>query len=245
MQGHSIDILVKSYNRDFWMLKIALETFKRNVTGYANLHLLIPESEKELFDTRDLPERTLVHYVQEYGNGYLFQQICKLQAFKYSFADYILFGDSDMFWDIPVDVTTLINEGRPEILYTDWSKVGDAICWKKPTEQLMGEKVPWETMRRLPLLYHRSTLVNISDWKPNLEKLIMQSGRCSEFNLIGSYAFKNEQDKYNFVNTDNWHYVRPLAIQCWSHAKKDGNDLEKTEYIRMLETIINSLGIKL
>ena len=79
-----IDIFIKSYSKDFWMLQIALKTITRNVTGYDNVILIIPEHEKELFDTRGMPDRTLIHYVKEEGPGWLFQQWCKINAASYS-----------------------------------------------------------------------------------------------------------------------------------------------------------------
>jgi hypothetical protein len=241
----NIDLFIKSFHKDFWLLKIALATIARHVTGYNNIILLIPEHEKHLFDTRGMPERTTIHYVKEYGKGWIFQQWCKLNAATYSLADYIMFTDSDCIWTYPVDLQKVIKNDKPEILYTDWSKVGDGITWKKPTEDIMGESVPFEFMRRNQLTYHRDTLVKLSLWKPNLEEIVMGSEKVSEFNLIGSFAYKFERDKYKFTDTDNWAYVPPLAEQLWSYgSKKQGvSETHLREYIRTLETILKAFGI--
>jgi len=100
-------------------------------------------------------------------------------------------------------------------------------------------------MRRNCLIYHRSTLVNLNEWKPGLKDIILNSHRFSEFNLIGAFAWKFERSKYTWVNTDNWEYVPPKAIQVWSHASKDkgADDLHLREYIRILETIIKAFAI--
>ena len=239
-----VDIFIKSYSKDFWMLQIALKTITRNVIGYNNIILIIPEHEMELFDTRGMPERTLIHYVKEEGPGWLFQQWCKINAARYSDADYILFGDSDCFFDHKIDLQEFVADDKPEILYTDWQKVGDAIVWKKPTEDLMGEVVDWEYMRRNCCIYHRETLININKWNPNLKHIILNSEKFSEFNLMGAYAFKFEREKYNFVNTDNWTYVEPKAIQVWSHGRKDTDSvLHLTEYIRTLEAIMKCFDV--
>jgi hypothetical protein len=243
----TIDIFVKSYKRDFWLLQLSLKTLSKNATGYNNIILLIPEKEKHDFDTRNMPDRTLIHYVDEYGNGGLYQQWCKLNAHNYCYADYIMFSDSDNFFDHPLNVQDLISDGKPEILYTDYKQLPDAIIWKEPTEKFIKEPVQYEFMRRLPLLYHRSTLVAISEYAPDLEKTIMESGRFSEFNCLGAFAYKYERDKYNFVNTDNWTYVPPHSTQTWSHASKaDGiSEIHLREYIRLLETIMKSFDIPL
>lgn len=241
----TIDIFIKSYRKDFVWLKHALNSITRNVTGYNNVILLIPIADKELFDTRVLPDRTLVHYVSDEGDGYLRQQYYKLTAHKYSFADYILYGDSDCFFDHKIDLQDFIAGGKPEILYTDWSKVGDAICWRDPTERVMGEPVPFEFMRRNTCIYHRQTIVNLNNWKPDLESIVMKSKHFSEFNLIGAYAFKFEGMYYNFINTDNWTYTDPKAVQIWSHASKEPgvSETHLREYIRTLETLLNLYGI--
>jgi hypothetical protein len=243
----TIDIFIKSYHKDFWLLHLALETIKKNVTGYNNLILLIPENEKELFDTRNLPERTLVHYVNEYGSGYLFQQWCKMNAHNYCYADYILFSDSDCFFTYPINLQDHIKDDKPELLYTSWDKVGQAIIWKEPTERFMKGEVLWEGMRRNCLIYHRSTLVAISEYEPNLENMIMQSERWSEFNCMTYFAFTYENNKYNFIDTDNWEFTPAKAEQVWSAASKENgaDELHLREYIRILETIIKSFNLPL
>lgn len=244
----TIDVFVKSYKKDFWLLQLALQTFTKNVTGYNNLVLLIPEDEKHEFDTRDLPERSLVYYVSEYpsGSGWIFQQWLKMSAYRYCLSDYIMFTDSDCMFDHPIDLQEFVADGKPEILYTDWKKVGDAIAWRTPTEMFMKDIVPFEFMRRNQLIYHRSTLVRISEYEPNLEKIIMGSEKFSEFNCIGAYAYKHERHLYNFINTDDWVYVPPKAQQCWSHSSKEegADDLHLREYIRTLECILKAFGVK-
>lgn len=241
----TIDIFIKSYFRDFKWLKFALGSIKRNVYGYNKIILTIPDSQSELFDHRDLPDRTEVRYVSEYGNGYMYQQWCKINSHTWSSADYILCGDSDCIFTRQINLTDYVSFGRPEILYTSWDKVGDAIIWKAPTEKIMGESVPYEFMRRNNLIYHRDTLIHLNERFPDLEKTIMGSDRFSEFNLIGAYAYKHERDRYNFVDTDNWRYTEPKAVQFWSHASKgvDASETHLREYIRALETIMIGCGI--
>lgn len=236
-----IDIFIKSYSKDFWLLEIALKTITKNVTGYNNLVLLIPEHEKHDFDTRRLPDRTLIHYVNEYGNGYLFQQVCKIQAHKYCDAEYIMFSDSDCFFDHPINLEHFIP--KPEILYTSYNELPDAVIWKKPTEDFIKEPVEYEFMRRNNLIYHRDTLIEISKYAPDLEHTIMNAERFSEFNAIGAFAWKYERDRYNFINTKDWVYTDPKAIQVWSHCSKENgaDELHLREYIKVLETIIKSL----
>lgn len=216
-----IDIFYKSYSKDFAWLAHSLRSLSKFVTGYRNVVILIPENEKHLFDSSVLPDRTVIQYVKEYGSGYLFQQVCKIQGHKYSDAEFILFSDSDLIFDHPINLQDFIVDGKPEILYTPYDKVGDAICWKEPTEAFIKEPQDFEFMRRNALIYHRSTLEAIEKYEPNLEYIMMNSQRFSEYNAIGSYAWKYEREKYNFVNTDTWEYVRPKAVQYHSYTEWD------------------------
>ncbi len=241
----TIDILIKSYKKDFWLLTLALKTIQKNVTGYNNIILLIPEVDKHDFDTRDLPKGTFIHYVVDREPGWLMQQVFKMKAYEYCFADYIMFSDSDCLFEHPVNLQDYIKDGKPEILYTAWKDVGDAICWKQPTEKFLGWPVEWETMRRNNQIYHRSTLINISGFKPDIEEIIMQSDSFSEFNSMSSYAMKTEPDKYTFTNTADWVYVPAMSTQVWSHGNKTPGQSEThhLEYIKTLETIMRCFDV--
>jgi hypothetical protein len=246
----SIDIFIKSYRKDFWLLHLCLKSIMRNVTGYNNIILLIPIDDKEYFDTRELPDRTLVHYVPDKPGGrqgWLYQQWYKLSAYNYCYAPYIMFADSDCIFTYPIDLQQFIADGKPEILYTDWKDVGDAICWRKPTEDFMKDTVPYEFMRRNCCIYHRDTLTAIAKYAPDLEQTIMASHDFSEFNCMGAFAYKNEREKYNFVNTAGWQLVPAKAEQVWSHAHKNPGASENhlREYIRTLETICKAFGVPL
>lgn len=226
-----IDIFYKSYHKDFKWLYYSLKSIKKYVTGYNNIHIVIPVADINIFDHHNLPDRTIVHYSADYGNGYLYQQFIKMSAHKYCDADFILYADSDCIFDKHTDLRTLVKGGKPEILYTDYSKVGDALCWKECTDKWMNEPQQYEFMRRLPLVYHRSTIETIFNLVPDLERIIMTSGRWSEFNALGAWAFRHEQDKYNFVNTDNWTYSPPISRQFWSHSGLTADDLHEINTI--------------
>lgn len=242
-----IDIFYKSYSRDFKILKYSLLSLEKNVTGYDEITIVIPKIDASLFNYRiqNLPPRTKVIMVEEEGNGYLFQQYCKMNAHKYCDTEFILYADSDCIFDHPINLNDYIKDNKPQILYTDYSQVGDAICWKEPTEQFIGKPMQYEFMRRIPLIYHTSTLIHISEKNKNLKEYILNSDRFSEFNAMGAYAFLNEYDKYQFINTDNWQYESPLATQLWSWFNSGNEEVHQREKIRALDTINQTLGLSL
>lgn len=240
-----IDIFYKTYHKDFKLLYYSLQSLKKNVIGYNKIIVLVPDEEKSLFRGNDLPDRTEIHYVKEYGNKYLFQQVCKMNAHKYCDAEFILFSDSDCIFTYPIDLRDFVKDGKPEILFTDYAQIEDAQIWKDPTESVMGEEVKFEYMRRNCLVYHRTTLENINKWQPKLEVIMMGAELFSEFNFLGAWAYRYERDKYNFINTDEWQYKPPKAEQLWSHFDKEGSEVHVEEYDRALSTINKALDLNL
>lgn len=242
-----IDIFYKSYSKDYKLLKYSLLSLIKNVKGYNNIVILIPQGELDLFNSivTTLPEKTIVKTVKEEGEGYLFQQYCKLTAHNHCLSEYILYADSDCIFDREIDLNEYIKDDKPEILYTHYSKVGDAICWREPTSKLLRNEQEFEFMRRNCLIYHRATIGRFNHLFPDIKETVLNSKRFSEFNALGAYAFAFEKDIYTFVNTDNWEYTYPKAEQLWSHATKDGSDEHQREYKRMLDVINKTLGLNL
>ena len=241
-----IDIFIKSYYKDFKMLNYCLKSIEKYITGYNKIVIVIPKKDYQIYQSivhTNLPIE--LHVVEEYGDGYLYQQFIKMTAYKYCDSQFIMYVDSDCIFDKHINIQSLVSNGQPEILYTHYSKVEEAICWKQCTERFMNDVVEFEFMRRLPLIYHRETLETIHNLEPNLESLVMNSGRFSEFNALGAWAFVHHKDKYRFENTDNWQYVEPLNIQLWSHCTKNQTPLERLEYKKAIDTINKVLELNI
>ncbi len=241
-----IDIFIKSYYKDFKMLNYCLKSIEKYLTGYNKIVIVIPKKDYQIYQSivhTNLPIE--LHVVEEYGDGYLYQQFIKMTAYKYCDSQFIMYVDSDCIFDKHINIQSLVSNGQPEILYTHYSKVEEAICWKQCTERFMNDVVEFEFMRRLPLIYHRETLETIHNLEPNLESVVMNSGRFSEFNALGAWAFVHQKDKYSFVNTDNWKPVDPLGVQLWSHCTKNQTPLEKLEYKKAIDTINKVLELNI
>lgn len=246
----TVDVYYKSYAKDFSLLKYSLMSLQKNVIGYNTIYLTIPNTDVDEYSKIVFPfvgDNIHISLTEESKlNGYLYQQVCKINAWKNSDADFILFSDSDCIFNRTIDLQDYIQGGKPEILYTDYNKVENAIIWKDPTEKFLGDPVEFEYMRRNALIYHRSTLENIAKQYPNLKKYIMESEQFSEFNAIGAWIAKNEPNKYNLVNTDNWEYTPPKAEQLWSWSEKDNPDEPHPyEYSRSLKVINDTLGLNI
>ena len=157
-----------------------------------------------------------------------------MTAHKYCASKFILYSDSDLIFNTKINLGNFINDEKPEILYTDYLKVGDAICWKEVTEKFIGREIKYEFMRRLPLIYHRSTIVEINE-NYDIEDTVMNKfrDRFSEFNSIGAWIYYNEADKYKLINTADWSYVPAMGKQFWSWGGQ--TEMVKNEIDKILE----------
>jgi hypothetical protein len=217
-----ISIFIKSYRNDFRFLNYCLKSIEKFVTGYSEIVIAIPEWDLWLFEElmAGIDIDVIVYPVQEYGDGYLYQQFVKMTAYQFCTEDYIMFVDSDCVFTGFVDIAPEDNY-LPEILIADYSSVGGGIVWKAPTEKWIGCSVNYEYMRRHPLVYRSSTLEALHKSRPNLEQEIMESGRFSEFNAMGIWTHLNEPEKYRFTDMASWEYKPPIVRQFWSWGGLD------------------------
>lgn len=218
-------IFIKSYAKDFKWLNYCLKSIAKYVTGYSEVIVLLDEgSNTSLHELTELPNKIKIEWVKKEGNGYIFQQLCKLNAFKYTNDDKIMFVDSDCMFTYPVDLSKLPES--PELLYTPYELVGDAICWKECTEKVIKQPVEFEYMRRNGLIYHRSTLENFANFVGNLDSYVLSQSRFSEFNALGAYSWFYEREKYSWVNTSTEQFNEPIVKQMWSHGVLNIEELE-------------------
>lgn len=221
MENPTVDIFIRTYKDDIKWLRYCLASIQKFCTGFRDVVIVIPESQKKYLDELNLT-REKIHTCPSYKDDYLGQQITKLYADSYSDADYILYPDSDTLFTIPVTPKDFTREGKPLILKTKYEKVETAIIWKPVTEKALSYSVDFEFMRRLPFCYHSSTLKNVREYIRQthgielMDYIQKQPNRqFSEFNVVGAYADKFERGKYDFQDTDDGLptlYVR----QFWS-----------------------------
>lgn len=221
MKEPIVDIFIRTYSADLKWLQYALTSIHKFCTGFRDIIIVIPEHQIQLLEQLNLTKEK-IFTCPKYKDDYLGQQVTKLYADDYTDADYILYTDSDTLFTMPVTQKNFTLEGKPLILKTKYEKVETAIIWQPVTEKALGFKVDFEFMRRLPFCYHSSTLkalriyIKEKHGKELTDYIQAQSDRkFSEFNVVGAFADKFEQDKYDFQDTDEGLptlYVR----QFWS-----------------------------
>ncbi len=220
-------IFIKSYPKDFRFLKYCLMSIKKNVTGQKGIVLVLPIGiHFPEWLSKMVHELSIsVHYVNEYGNGYIYQQLVKLQAWKYTIDDKIMFVDSDCVFHKPIDISTVGIWNIVYKAYDSWSPIElhDFRIWQKPTERAIKTSCPNEFMQRIPFIIYRDTLCNLNRWMEKehgmtLEQYVMTQKSFSEFNLMGAYIWEFEKDRYKFINKDTEDIGDEIFTSLWSWA---------------------------
>ena len=217
---NNYSIFIRSYNKDIRWLLYCLQSIHKFVKGFSEIVIVVPASQINEFKALNLTYEKL-RFCEVYADDYLGQQITKLNAFQYCQSDLIMFVDSDCVFQAETTIEQFMKDGKPCILKTAYDTI-DAP-WQGITEIAMKDLVPFEYMRREPLLYHKKTLRDLGVWFNLLHNqtidnfIISQPARhFSEFNLMGAYADKFESDKYYFLDTNKEELPVLNCKQYWS-----------------------------
>lgn len=209
------DIFIRTYHKDIEWLSHSLKSIHKFCSGYRNIIICIPTGQQHLL--KHLTQEKVVTCFS-YSNDYIGQQVSKLLAYEHSDADYIWFTDSDCIYTMETKPEDFFKDGKPFVLKTPYEKVGDAICWKQPTENAMKMTLTHEYMRRLPLIYRNDTLKKIDLFFNGVEGYVLKQPHFSEFNLMGAFAERFDKNKYVFLDTDTNEIPVQRIKQYWSHS---------------------------
>ena len=214
-------IFIRSYEKDFPWLDYCLRSVHKFCTGFQEIVVCIPEG-------ADLPltAERVVKVPDPPGDGYLWQQACKLNADLYTGAENVLYVDSDCVFTEPVTPETFMTEGKPNWLHTPFSVVGaDSVkAWFQVMTDCIGHPPDQEFMRRHPQMIPSWALLAFREFirdkhKMGMEEYVMsRPGRSfSEFNCIGFYLHAHHRERFHWMNTED--YLPPTVLtQKWSHG---------------------------
>ncbi len=233
------DIFIKTYPHDYKWLEYCLRSIAKFATGFRQTVVVYDLNDgNELFDQImktpyaesislvGVPAPTVKHGDGMRGEGYLWQQVCKLYADEYTDADEILYIDCDTVFNRPVTPETFRTDaGIIKWMMTPYEKTDTP--WKKVIETFLGETVEFEFMRRFPFVVPRWLLAELRDCCAelhgiSLQTYVMAQGTFSEFNAMGAFAYECYRDDFHWINTEEvppsqWPEV--TVSQAWSHRK--------------------------
>src|SRR5690348_1072398 len=156
----TVDIFIRTYKNDLEWLTYCLHSIHKHLRGFRKIIISIPKDQVHLLIPYNLTQEIIVTE-EVFQDDYLGQQVSKIFAFEHTDADFILFMDSDCIVKHLCNVSDFFRNGKPILLKTKYDQVGDAICWKAITEKFLGYEVEYEYMRRLPVIYHTSSLIHL------------------------------------------------------------------------------------
>ena len=96
----SIDVVIRSYYRDFRWLALALRSLERFVSGYRRVVVVVPQASLARSDVAVLGSgaNVVVQSCGDFADDYVGQQVTKLHADLYTDADIIFHLDSDQIY---------------------------------------------------------------------------------------------------------------------------------------------------
>jgi hypothetical protein len=202
-----IDIFIRTYEKDFCLLKYALISIIKYVNGYRYINICVREKEYNSllhFIKINLNNINLscvkiykTHDFQD-NDDYYGQQYTKMNADYYSDAEYILFTDCDTIFYKDINIKDIFFDKNQKIIFPldKWEHVGDAVIWKKCLQKL-DLLTEYEFMRRMPIMIPTYILKNIRTYIENkCNNDFINAGfdiykNCcfSEFNIMISYIY--------------------------------------------------------
>lgn len=212
-------IFIRTYPKDFQWLGYALKSINKFVTGFSEIIVALPNPKP----LKHLTAEKVVQ-VDDLPNGYIGQQLSKLEAWKHTDAEFITFWDSDVIAMEPFDLGELFLDGKP-ILYKEAYERLDvnARSWQETVRRALGYCDDYEYMRRLPLTYHRSTLVETGraiekQHSTSLMGYLAAAARFSEFNTLGTHLAACQMDGYVIVDVADAPPPLNKTHQHWSYG---------------------------
>lgn len=231
MSSHAI--FIKSYHKDFEWLRYCLMSIRKHVEGFDDLVIVVPPRDVAECSKLTIKGERVVGK-DEYGCGYLFQQMIKMNAHSFTHCDYIHYVDSDCVFHTPTNPLDYFEDGKPWMYKTRYGNLEGAEVWRECTHKAIGFDVEFEYMRRHGIVYHRDTLLNIQQLYPNINDYVMSqpSRHFSEFNFMGAFAEKFEPNNYIWKDTATSEFIPERLKQFWSYS--GCTEKEKQEMIKLI-----------
>jgi len=227
------DFIIRTYRGDGHWLIYLLRSIEKFVSrkAFRNIIITYDISDAHFFQTilpkfSQLPIKTVITRQSEgwkYGannGGYHAQMYSKMQAYKYSDAEYFVHVDSDCLFNTFVDSSHFFDrEGRVYVKSIPYSSLTENYrVWKGAAEGMLKITVENETMTRFPFTFPRNlypaVLSHISNAHGGEDVLsVMQRlPVVIEFTTLGAYLTKFMPNMWVPLPPDKEY----ILYQAWS-----------------------------
>ncbi len=232
-----VEILIVSYAKDVEWCRFNLASIRKYARGFSGVKVLVPVGDAHFFEPmaeqQSTPETPIVvkTYKPNAGAEFNHHQAMKCYADVWCpEADFILHTDSDCIFTEPVTPDDYFVDGRPILLkerYANFNGQGPVI-WQKPTEEAIGVKCEWETMRRHPAVHYRNIYGSVRDCIEKRHSMpfteyVVTRGKggypdlgFSEFNTLGSFAEYFFSGSYHVIELPSDNVPPAKLSQAWS-----------------------------
>jgi hypothetical protein len=221
-----VSAFIRSFDKDAKWLERTLPVFLRLARGYDEV--VVCGISGECKDVQRVAADNGVPFVAhdesaEIANGYINQQYSKLCADQMVKGDKIVYIDSDCICTGEHTPEVFFQDGKPLLMYSEWGDVGQALCWRMPTEHSLGLKPKYEFMRRLPTLYPASVVRGCREYMEKVHGRSLLEYLCnkqlfSEFNTMGCYAYEFRRDEFRTLCPQKEKYSGIPFRHLWSHG---------------------------
>jgi hypothetical protein len=222
----NVDILIRSYHKDFRWLHHSLKSISQYSSGFSNIHIVVPETDVHLISHLTCEK---VHSTVDNCDGYLGQQITKLYADTWCKGDYVLHVDSDCIFYKDFSPECFFIDGKPVLLR---EKCVDSP-WNVISEKTLGWYDEYEYMRRHPTIYPTWLYAKFREWIKEthgceLDHWISTRDRheFSEFNTMGQWAYKFYRDSFVWCHPAEF---TEYCKQYWSWGGLDDSIISEID----------------
>jgi FkbM family methyltransferase len=229
----TVDVFYVTYRHDLEWFQWSLHTVKQNLSGFRKIVAVAPEQDRDVFGCIEGVEW---HFIPDWtGRGYFWQQWVKIQAWKYTGAEFICHIDSDVMVRESVSIDELFRADKPCWMWQFYTELTADVPWQPITQNLLGGGVAKEYMRAFPFILNRQThqateKFLVEKFKMSLEFILRTSSGFSEFNIMGAVAEKYHPELYTWFNTGkggHWPQEFRRVRQYWSHDGVPHDELSK------------------
>jgi hypothetical protein len=236
MKIKTVDVFVKTWWKDLSICCQALQFLERNWKHKnSNIIVLADRNCESVTKTWGVSERVKFYFLDPWPDGNGFQQYLTLLLDEFSEADLYAIFDSDTMLVGPMDLSMLLEDGKPIHYYQPYlAEITNAqYKWSPIMERWLGVKPQADYMQGFPFLYRPDTIAAVrrlitsrtgSSVHDSLYSAVPYHGPASfvahpfkfcEHNVMGFYAALHERDRYVFKDLTTHPYRWPVK-QYWS-----------------------------
>jgi hypothetical protein len=229
--SRSIDIVIRSYYRDWQWLTLALRSVELFVTGHRRVVVVLPRASLPRVDLRMIRAGSgvRVRSCHDCRDDYLGQQVTKLYADRYTDADLIVHLDSDQVFVAPCDLRNRLLDGdRPRISYDTSGRRPATDGWRRCPEVFLSRQLPWDLTTPPPLLLPRQVHAQLRAYCQHRHGVSIteytqatSTARFCELAILRGFALVSDPGGYAWVDVRGGDPV-PECRTFWSRATSPG-----------------------